>query len=88
MLLHPARTNACFLLKAFGHGQHACPGRFFAVNEAKIALAHLILKYDFRVVGKAPKPEKIGLQLMADSKAVLEVRRREPEIDLDSLVVS
>ena len=27
----------------FGHGQHACPGRFFASNEIKIAIAHLLL---------------------------------------------
>ncbi|KAJ2913479.1 hypothetical protein MD484_g6916, partial [Candolleomyces efflorescens] len=30
-----------FLL--FGHGRNACPGRFFAVNEVKALLAHIIL---------------------------------------------
>ncbi|RSL87603.1 hypothetical protein CEP51_002120 [Fusarium floridanum] len=30
----------------FGHGKHACPGRFFAANEIKIALAHLLLEYE------------------------------------------
>ncbi|TDZ54994.1 Cytochrome P450 monooxygenase pyr3 [Colletotrichum trifolii] len=29
-----------------GHGQHACPGRFFAANEIKIALAQLLIEYD------------------------------------------
>ncbi|EHA56235.1 hypothetical protein MGG_14605 [Pyricularia oryzae 70-15] len=28
----------------FGHGYHAFPGRFFAANEIKIALAHMLLK--------------------------------------------
>src|SRR5579871_6099626 len=32
----------------FGLGKHACPGRFFAINEIKIALHHLLLKYDIR----------------------------------------
>ena len=30
----------------FSHGQHSCPGRFFAANETKILLCHLLLKYD------------------------------------------
>ncbi|EUC27383.1 hypothetical protein COCCADRAFT_41880 [Bipolaris zeicola 26-R-13] len=30
----------------FRHGDQACPGRFFAANEVKIALCHLLLKYD------------------------------------------
>src|SRR4051812_48404223 len=36
-------------LMAFGYGQHACPGRFFASNEVKIALCCMLLKYDFRL---------------------------------------
>ncbi|KAL1858064.1 hypothetical protein VTK73DRAFT_7969 [Phialemonium thermophilum] len=28
----------------FGHGHNACPGRFFAANEIKVMLAHLLLK--------------------------------------------
>lgn len=74
---------------AFGHGQHSCPGRFFAVNEAKIAMAHLIMKYDFKLAGDAtPKTEHMGLSLMADMGASLSVRRRNEEIDLDSLTAS
>ncbi|KEY71255.1 hypothetical protein S7711_02361, partial [Stachybotrys chartarum IBT 7711] len=33
---------------AFGYGRHACPGRFFAANEIKMILAHIILNYDIR----------------------------------------
>ncbi|KAI0320025.1 cytochrome P450 [Amylostereum chailletii] len=31
---------------AFGHGRHACPGRFFAANELKCMLAHVVVNYD------------------------------------------
>ncbi|KAK1999549.1 cytochrome P450 [Colletotrichum falcatum] len=34
----------------FGYGRHACPGRFFAVNEIKMILATLLLNYDLRNV--------------------------------------
>ncbi|KZL75866.1 cytochrome P450 [Colletotrichum tofieldiae] len=30
----------------FGYGRHACPGRFFAVNEIKMILATLLVNYD------------------------------------------
>jgi cytochrome P450 len=31
----------------FGHGKHACPGRFFASSEIKLVLIHLVMKYDW-----------------------------------------
>lgn len=39
-------TNSTLL--HFGHGRHACPGRFFAAYELKGMLAHLLLEYDVR----------------------------------------
>lgn len=38
----------------FGLGRPACPGRWFASNLQKIALAHLLLDYDFVRVDKRP----------------------------------
>ncbi|KAF9873265.1 cytochrome P450 [Colletotrichum karsti] len=71
---------------AFGHGQHACPGRFFASNEIKIALAHLLLKYDWKLAdGSNPQPVPFGMALLPDPRAKLLIRRRKEEIDLDSL---
>lgn len=32
----------------FGHGRHACPGRFFAGNEIKLILVKLLLQFDIK----------------------------------------
>ncbi|OHW96070.1 cytochrome p450 [Colletotrichum incanum] len=70
----------------FGHGQHACPGRFFAANEVKIALAHLLLKYDWKLpAGFNPQPMPYGMTFLPDPNATLLIRRRKEELDLDSL---
>ncbi|KAK2038518.1 cytochrome P450 [Colletotrichum somersetense] len=34
---------------AFGYGKHACPGRFFAVNEMKMIMSNLLCQYDVRL---------------------------------------
>ena len=63
---------------AFGHGQHACPGRFFAANEIKIALIHTLLKYDWRLLpGEKPQPRFFGFSSNADPFLKVEIRRRE-----------
>ncbi|KAL1744209.1 cytochrome P450 [Schizophyllum fasciatum] len=49
-------TDCEYLL--FGHGHHACPGRFFAANELKAMLAHMVLHYDVQLEGGSRvKPE-------------------------------
>ena len=70
----------------FGHGQHACPGRFFAANEIKIALCHLLLKYDWKLPeGHDPRNKAIGMTLVLDPHGKLLIRRRKEEIDIDAL---
>lgn len=68
----------------FGYGNHACPGRFFAANEVKIALAHILLKYDFKVAPGAAQPSvrRSGLGANADYMAKIAIRRRKEEIVL------
>ncbi|KAH8895999.1 cytochrome P450 [Thozetella sp. PMI_491] len=67
----------------FGHGQHACPGRFFASNELKIALCHLLMKYDWRLPeGADPKIRTFGFSMLADPKMKMELRRRQEEIPI------
>ncbi|KAI5863535.1 cytochrome P450 [Durotheca rogersii] len=70
----------------FGHGQHACPGRFFASNEVKIALCHFLLKYEWRFLPGEDRPapqlfESVS-SVRPDSK--VQVLRRKAEIDLDN----
>lgn len=62
----------------FGAGKHACPGRFFASNEIKMILSHLILNYDIRLKpGESrPKPMAIVMTKAPDPNAELEFRRR------------
>jgi cytochrome P450 len=53
----------------FGHGKHACPGRFFASNEIKIIISQLLMKYDIKFADgltTRPKPKQIGSDLMTD----------------------
>jgi cytochrome P450 len=42
---------------AFGHGLHACPGRFFASNELKVILVELLRRYDLAL---GPNGETVG----------------------------
>ncbi|KAJ5790952.1 uncharacterized protein N7518_007963 [Penicillium psychrosexuale] len=65
----------------FGFGKHACPGRFFAAAELKVALCHIIMKYDFKVAeGCNPQVLKSGMRLAADPFARISIRRRQEEI--------
>jgi len=69
---------------AFGHGKHACPGRFLAANEIKIALCHLLLKYDWKLSSSSPVPTAIshGIMLDSDPTTLAMVRSRESEVAL------
>lgn len=70
----------------FGHGPHACPGRFFASNQIKVALCHILLKYDIRVSKGSPTDSMaFGLSLVANPRARLDIRRRKEELDLEML---
>jgi len=69
----------------FGHGKHACPGRFFASNEIKILLAHAIMMYDFKFPENQGQPpiKPHGLENMTDANAILLYKSRTPEVSLD-----
>ncbi|KAJ0414742.1 cytochrome P450 [Aspergillus carlsbadensis] len=65
----------------FGYGKHACPGRFFAGAETKIALCHILLKYDFELVDPAlAGAQTDGMMIWRDKRAMLRVKRREAEV--------
>ncbi|KAI0479144.1 cytochrome P450 [Xylariaceae sp. FL0804] len=71
----------------FGHGRHACPGRFFAANEVKVALCHLLLKYDWRFVPGQGRPAARAFEGASgvDGASQIQARRRRAELDLDNL---
>ncbi|KIL61367.1 hypothetical protein M378DRAFT_82564 [Amanita muscaria Koide BX008] len=62
----------------FGHGRHACPGRFFAANELKVMLAHVLLNYDVQVAsgGGRPANRVFGQKTMPDPTAQVMFRKR------------
>lgn len=71
----------------FGYGVHACPGRFFASNEIKVLLVHLLMKYDFKFEAKQeeqgrPKSIELGTEIVTDPRVKLLFRARQPEMDL------
>ncbi|KAH8996774.1 cytochrome P450 [Lactarius akahatsu] len=62
----------------FGYGRHACPGRFFAVNEVKALLAHVVVTYDvkFEEGKQAPSSFSIG-SMRVPGKANAMFRKRQ-----------
>jgi cytochrome P450 len=71
-----ATTEATSL--PFGHGKHACPGRFFASSEAKLILCHLLLMYDFRYPEGQGRPQNwlFSENLAPDPNARVLIRKR------------
>lgn len=70
---------------AFGHGDHACPGRFFAAYEIKIIMCHLLLKYEWEALPTTDaSPMVLGFTNASNPTARVRVRRRkEIELDID-----
>lgn len=62
---------------AFGHGRHACPGRFFAANELKLMLAHVVLHYDFEMQPVRPPNTWFGLNRIPAISHTIKVRKRK-----------
>ena len=64
----------------FGFGRHACPGRFFALNEMKVFFAHMLLNYDVEYMKVRPKPlDTVWLKLPLHGGKI-RVRRRMAKV--------
>ncbi|KAL2019156.1 hypothetical protein VTK56DRAFT_10028 [Thermocarpiscus australiensis] len=61
---------------AFGHGRNACPGRFFAANELKLMLAHMVLNYDIDIKGSRPRNMWFGLNRVPPLQATVRIKKR------------
>ncbi|KAI0828877.1 cytochrome P450 [Trametes gibbosa] len=68
---------------SFGHGKHACPGRFFAANELKALLAFIVLNYDLKLGGDGQRPRNIywGLNVVPAPNGKVLFRRRETSLE-------
>lgn len=60
-------TSADFV--GFGHGRHACPGRFFASVELRLMLAYVVMNYDFDFQDTRPRNKWININRVPDMKA-------------------
>ncbi len=69
---------------AFGHGRHACPGRFFASSELKLMLAYIVLNYDFEMQEKRPENFWFGMNRVPPMKATIKIRRRAKTRTIDT----
>ncbi|QUC21856.1 uncharacterized protein UV8b_06097 [Ustilaginoidea virens] len=73
-----AMTNSSNM--AFGYGRYACPGRFYAVNEMKLILATLLLRYELKFPEGAKRPKNFTVDgdMFPDPRARLLIRERVP----------
>ncbi|KAF7349710.1 Cytochrome P450 [Mycena sanguinolenta] len=64
---------------SFGHGKHACPGRFFAAAELKLMLAHIVMTYDVKleIEGVRPPDQVFEIFRVPDPKAKVLFRKRK-----------
>jgi hypothetical protein len=55
------------------------PGRFFVAHELKLIMAHILLNYDIKLVGKVPEKVWIGSSIFPHLKAEIQVRRKKTQ---------
>lgn len=72
---------------SFGYGRHACPGRFLASNELKVALCHLLMKYEWRFVPGEERRPPLTMEAtnMLQRDVQVQIKKREPEFDVDAV---
>lgn len=59
----------------FGHGRHACPGRFFASAELRLMLAYVVMNYDFEFQDARPRNHWVSLNRVPDMNATVRATR-------------
>jgi cytochrome P450 len=72
------QTSADHLV--YGHGNQACPGRFFAAHEAKVVTSRILMNYDFKLKEKPaahPFSHASGIMTEADGSVEFLFKKRE-----------
>ncbi|KAI1372115.1 cytochrome P450 [Hypoxylon crocopeplum] len=72
-----ALVNTSEKFMGFSHGSHSCPGRFFAANQLKIALAHIALLYEIEPIPERPTNQWFFGHIGPPMSQTLRVRRRK-----------
>ncbi|KAK0230010.1 cytochrome P450 [Armillaria nabsnona] len=73
---HMATPSLDFVF--FGHGRPACPGRFFAVNELKALMSHVLLNFDVKL-DKFPTPVWFSDNQMPNQSSKVLFRKHSSE---------
>jgi cytochrome P450 len=63
--------------RSFGHGRHACPGRFFAATEMKLLVAYIMMNYDVKPLTIRPPNSFIAGSIIPPMKKTISVRRKK-----------
>ncbi|KAJ7287864.1 cytochrome P450 [Mycena rebaudengoi] len=63
----------------YGHGKHACPGRFFAATELKAMLAHILINYDVKSAtdGVRPPDDEFSFITTPNRNGKIWIRKRQ-----------
>ena len=67
-------TSETFL--TFGHGRHACPGRFLVAHELKLLLAYASMHYEIEPLESRPPNTWFGQHILPPMKGTIRVSRR------------
>ena len=73
---HKAATTTEPVYGIWGHGKHACPGRFFAVDMIKMIVASLIRNFEIKQLPQRPGNVWIGDTPIPPRSATIQIRRR------------
>ncbi|KAF2641486.1 cytochrome P450 monooxygenase-like protein [Massarina eburnea CBS 473.64] len=81
--LHQFATTEPNILN-FGHGKHACPGRFFASLEIKNILVRLLMDYDWKLPEGQGRPENLKAHefIFPNQKATLLMKARPKNLSV------
>ncbi|GAB1314337.1 hypothetical protein MFIFM68171_04547 [Madurella fahalii] len=61
---------------AWGYGKKACPGRWYAGQTIKQALAYMVMNYEIELVGEPPKRKALLNMMVPPTDVKLRFRRR------------
>lgn len=62
---------------AWGYGKHACPGRWYAAQTLKQALAYIVSSYDVEVLGEPREKKSLVNVFVPHTDVEIRVRRKD-----------